>query len=90
MWHLPIGLGLNGVNDIRELDGFLDKENRYVLNRSEMRFESEFGCTYITNNIPVTFVSVELDGETTHISDCIGGSSATLDSRKAYEHGGGS
>jgi hypothetical protein len=44
----------------------------------------------VSNNIPVTLVGVELDGETTHVSHGVGTSTATKHGGEAHEDGGGS
>jgi hypothetical protein len=50
-----MGLGFDGMNHIRELDRFLYEENGNI----------------ISNDIPVSFLSVKLGGKATNISDCV-------------------
>ena len=53
--NLGVGLGLDGVNKVGELDGILDEEHRDV----------------IPNNVPVALLRVELDREPSHVADRI-------------------
>lgn len=57
--NLVVGFWLRSVNHIWELYGILNKEDWNV----------------VSNEIPVTFLGVELDGESTNISNGIGGTS---------------
>jgi hypothetical protein len=50
--------------EIWELDGILNEKHRDV----------------VSNNVPVAFLGVELDSESTNIADCISATSASLDS----------
>ena len=43
----------NGMNNVGELDGILDEEDRDV----------------VTDYVPVSFLSVHFDGESAHIAD---------------------
>lgn len=54
---------------VRELDGILDKKDRNI----------------VSHEIPVSFISVELDSEPTDVSDGICASSTSLDGRKSSE-----
>jgi hypothetical protein len=62
--NLVVWLRLDSVNEIWELDSILNEEHRDV----------------IANNVPVAFIGVELDSESTDIADCISATSASLDS----------
>jgi hypothetical protein len=48
-----MGLGLNGMNKVRELDRFLYEENREI----------------IPDKIPISFFGVKLGGEAAHVSN---------------------
>ena len=41
----------------------------------------------VAHNVPVALVGVELDGETTHITDRVGAAAAALDGGEAQKHG---
>lgn len=58
-----------GLAKIRKLDSILDEEDRDV----------------VAHYIPIAFVGVELDCETSYIPHRIGASSASLNCREAYE-----
>ena len=55
---------------VRELECFLNREDRYV----------------VPDNIPISFVSIEFGGETPDITDCISTSPAPLNSGKAHKN----
>ncbi len=57
------------MNQIRELDGVLDKEDWDV----------------IANDIPITLLSIELDGEASHVTDNVCTASATKHGGKSEE-----
>jgi hypothetical protein len=59
------------MNDIGKLHGVLDEEDGNV----------------VANDIPVTLFSVELDCETSDITDGVGGTTAAQDSRESQEDG---
>ena len=48
-----MGLGLNGMNKVRELDRFLYEENGDI----------------VPDKIPISFLGVKLGGEATHVSN---------------------
>lgn len=48
-----MGLRLDGVNNVGELDGVLDEEDRDV----------------VTDKVPVTFLRIKLDGEATDVTN---------------------
>ena len=48
-------LWLDGVHKIGELHGLLNEEDRYI----------------VTDNIPISLLRVELDGEPSHIADSV-------------------
>jgi hypothetical protein len=50
---LDMGLGLNGMNKVRELDRFLYEENGKI----------------IADKIPISFLGVKLRGEAAHVSN---------------------
>ena len=52
LWIAAIRLHLYAVDEIRELDGVLDKEYRDV----------------VSDKIPITLISIEFDGETADIA----------------------
>jgi len=70
--HLLVGLGLDGVNQIGELDGVLDEEDGNV----------------VTNDVKVALISVKFDGKSSNVSDSIGRSLGASHSRKSHEDGG--
>ena len=61
--NFVVRFGLAGVDHIGELESILDEENWNV----------------IADNVPVTFVGVELDGKATNVSDSIRTASASQD-----------
>ncbi len=67
--HPVVRLGLNGVNDVRELHRILDEEHRDV----------------VADQIPVAFVGVELDREAAHVARRIGGAAFARDGGEAHE-----
>lgn len=67
--HLAIGLGLDRVDEIGELDGRLDEENRHV----------------VSHNVEVALVCVEAYGEAVDISDSVSAASRASHSREADE-----
>lgn len=69
--NLIMRLRLHRMNNIRELDSILNKENRNI----------------IPNNIPVAFRSVHLHREATNITHSIRTPTTTLNSRKANKDG---
>ena len=89
LWHFIVWLRLNRMDcgymlitvyalkgwfhtEIWELDRVLYKENRNV----------------VANDIPVPFIGVEFDGESSHITYRVGTSFATLDGGKPQKHRG--
>lgn len=67
-----VRLGLARVDDIGELESILDEENRNV----------------VADNVPVTFLGVELHGKSTNISDGIRTASASQDCGETNEDRG--
>lgn len=67
--YFVMWLRLDRVNNIGELDSILDEEDGDV----------------VPDNIPVALGRVHLDGEPAHITDGVGTTLATLDSREAQE-----
>lgn len=67
--HLIMRLRLNRMNNIRELDRVLNKENRNV----------------IPDDIPVSLRGIHLNSEPAHIAHCIRTAPATLHSRESHE-----
>lgn len=65
-------LRFRGVHDIRELHGIVYEEDWYR----------------IAHDIPVPFVCVELDGETTHIANCVRRAAGAEHGAEAEEHRG--
>lgn len=59
------------MNDIWELHSVLDEENRDV----------------VSNNVPVTLISIELDSEAPYIADSVCRSTAPKDCRESQENG---
>lgn len=55
LWHLIVRLGLPSMDDIREPYGILNKEDWNI----------------VAHDIPIAFLGIELDGETTDVSDRI-------------------
>lgn len=53
LWHLVMGLRLNGVDDVGEFNGVLNEEDRDV----------------VADDIPVTLLRIELDGEASNVTD---------------------
>jgi len=68
---LSIRLRLTSMNEIRELDGIMHKEGRYV----------------VTNKVKETFISVETKSETMDITHSIRRATRTEDSRDTNKHG---
>ena len=64
--NLVVGLRLDCVNEIGELDSVLDEEHRDV----------------VANDIPVALLSVELDRKPTDIANSVSTASRTLDGRE--------
>lgn len=54
--HLGLGFGFDGVDNIGELDGILDKEDGNV----------------VANQIPIAFAGIEFDGKPSNVADGIG------------------
>jgi hypothetical protein len=67
--NLPVWLGLNGMNQIWELDGILNKENRNI----------------VANNIEIAFVSVEPDSKAVNVSGSICGAPTSCNRGEADE-----
>ncbi len=65
----PIRLLLGGMDQIRELDGILDEEDRNV----------------VTDEIPVALLGVELDSEAADIAGKVGGALVAGNGREANE-----
>jgi len=63
---LRVGLGLTGVNNVWEFYGVLDEENWNI----------------ISDEIPVSFLSVEFGCKPAHISNSIGAAATSKDSRE--------
>jgi len=70
--NLIVRLGLSSVDNIWELYRVLDKEHRDV----------------VSNNIPITLLSVELDRKPANITNGICGSTRSKYSRESEEDGG--
>jgi hypothetical protein len=62
------------MNNIGKFEGILDEEDRNV----------------VSYDIPISFLRVKLDGETSHISDGICTSAGSQDGRETHEDGRGS
>src|SRR5665647_2554660 len=60
-----------GMDEIGELDGILNEEDRDV----------------VTDQIPVAFLSIELHGKAAYISGGVHGARATRDRRNTSKHG---
>ena len=56
LWNLAIGVRLDGVDDVGELDPVLDEEHRHV----------------VADQIEVAFIGVELDREAPHVTNRVG------------------
>ena len=69
--NLIVRLGLHSMDNIGKLDGILDEEDWDV----------------VSNDIPVAFLSVEFNGETTHVTNCICATTRTLDCGEADKDG---
>jgi hypothetical protein len=69
--HFSVRLRLAGMNKIRKLHAVLDEKHRYV----------------VSNDVPIAFFGVELDGEASDISNCVGRSSRAEDGTEAEEDG---
>lgn len=67
--NLVVWFWLSSVNDIRELDSILDEEDGDV----------------VSDNVPVALFCVELDCESTNITNSIGATTATKDCRETKE-----
>ena len=65
-----VGLHLHGVDQVGELDGVLDEEDRDV----------------VADQVPVAFLGVELDGEAAHVARRVDRARAAGDGREAREH----
>jgi hypothetical protein len=70
---LVMGLRLDGVDKVGEVDSVLDEEDGYV----------------VSDNVPIALGSVELDGEAPHISNSVGATLGSLDGAKSNEDWGG-
>ena len=64
-----VGLHFHRVDEVRELDGVLDEEDRDV----------------VADEIPVAFIGVEFHGEAAHVSRCIDGARAAGDRGETCE-----
>lgn len=62
---------LHGVDEVGELDCILNEEHRYV----------------VADNIPVTLLGVEFDGETTDVTDGVSATARALDCRESNKDG---
>jgi hypothetical protein len=71
--NLCVRLRLDGVNNVRELDTLLDKEDGNI----------------VANNVPVALIGVELDSKAADVSNGVGTTSTTLDCREPKEYGRG-
>ena len=65
-----VGLHLHRVDQVRELDGVLDEEDRDV----------------VADQVPVAFLGVELDGEAAHVARRVHRARAAGHGREADEH----
>ncbi|MNO73044.1 hypothetical protein D3C76_640030 [compost metagenome] len=65
-----VGLRLHRMNEIGKLDRILDEEHRHV----------------IADQVEIAFLGVELDRESAHVADRIGGATRALHRGKADEH----
>ena len=68
--HLVMRLGLDRVDQIRELDRVLDEEDRHV----------------VADQVPVAFVGVELDREAAHVARRVLGAAFARHGGEAHEH----
>src|SRR6185312_5123746 len=64
-------LRLDRMHEVRELHRVLDEEDRDV----------------VTDEVPVAFIGVELDGKAAHIARGVSRAALAGDGRKAHEHG---
>ena len=53
--HFVVWFGFHGMNQVRELDGVLDEEHWDV----------------VADDVPVSLLCIELDGEPSHIADSV-------------------
>lgn len=67
--NFNIWFRLRGVDQVCELNGVLNEEDWNV----------------VAHDIPIALLSVEFDGETSHVSHCIGAASRPEDGRKSKE-----
>src|SRR5450759_1276184 len=71
LWKATVGFHFYGMDKVGELDGILDEENRDV----------------VADQVPIAFLSVELDGEPAHVTRGIYRTRAAGDGRYASENG---
>src|SRR4030095_16907261 len=69
LWHFMVCLRLEGVHQIWELHGILDKEHGNV----------------VTYQIPYTFTGIKLRGKPPGITHRVGGASRSVDGREPHE-----
>src|SRR5512141_3114248 len=66
-----VGFHLDGMDEVGELDGILDEEDRNV----------------VTDQVPVAFLGVKLDGKSAYVARGIDRARAAGDGRYTSEHG---
>ena len=80
LWDLAVLLGLNGVDQIGELDGVLDEENGDVVSNDIYggRLARSYNLKQDTQDLTkVSFIGVETGCETVNISSQVGATAAT-------------
>ena len=70
LWKAAVGFHFDGMDQIREFDGVLNKENRDV----------------VANQIPVTFLRIKLHSKAAYIARGIDGTGTAGDGRDARKH----
>ena len=70
--QVGLGVSLLGVQEVGELNGILDEENRGV----------------VADHVVVALLCVELDGEASGVSNCVSRAILTSDSRESQEQRG--
>src|SRR5665811_1811631 len=66
-----VGFHFHGMDEVGEFDGILDEENRDV----------------VANQVPIAFLSVELDGKSSYVTRGIYRTCTACDGRNTSEHG---
>ena len=66
---LPVGVGLDGMDDVRELDPVLDEEDRHV----------------VADEVEVALVRIELHRESANVAHRVGGTTRARDRREPNE-----